>query len=139
MSNILEIYTSISDMTISSIEARNIDKINLTVTDGALPVRLLLPETSGELSFVGLGALSNMNWVIRDLCLYAPISAGSGIEQFAEGMVNYISLYIDEIKANRCVSGYGTILSMEAVMGPIEWATKNYWAIDITLVIKETV
>ena len=128
-------------MTIGSVEARNIDKINLRVNQGDLPIRLLLPATEGDLdfgSFIG-GSTALMAWVIKDLCLFAPVSAGSGVEQYAESMVDYIALYIDEVKANRCAGEYGTVLAVSIKMSPVKWAEKIYWAVDTTLTIKEII
>ena len=94
MSDILDIYTSISKMKVGKIKSRNIDKVKLKVTDASLPLRLLLPATSGEMDFVAIGSLQNMAWTIRDLCLFAPIAKGKGVEAYSKAMVEYLSLYL---------------------------------------------
>lgn len=136
-SAVSEIYTSLANMTISSIKVRNIDKVKLTINRGDLPVRMLLPSTAGELEFIAIGSLNKITWVIRDLCLWAPLSAGSGIEQFADGMVEYIKLYMAEIKSNRTPTSLSNITGVAVQMGPIPWADKDYWAVDITLTVEE--
>ena len=136
-SAISAIYKEIANFKISNVKSRNIDKINLIVKDADLPCRMLLPSTSGELSFVGIGSLNNITWVIRDLCLWAPLTAGSGIEQFADSMVGYIRLYVAAIKAHRNPTNQSNITGIALQMGPIPWAEKDYWAIDVTLTIEE--
>ena len=98
---------------------------------------MLLPSTSGDLEFIALGDLQKMTWVIRDLCIWAPLSAGSGIQQYAKGMVEYIRLYVAEIKANRNPTDLSVITGVAVQMGPIAWADTDYWAVDITLTIEE--
>lgn len=136
-SAISAIYKEIANFKISNVKSRNIDKINLIIKEADLPCRMLLPSTSGELSFVGLGSLNNITWVIRDLCLWAPLTAGSGIEQFADSMVGYIRLYLAAIKAHRNLTNQSNITGIAFQMGPIPWAEKDYWAIDITLTVEE--
>jgi hypothetical protein len=137
MSDILDIYKSIANMKVGSIKSRNIDKVTLTVRDGSLPLRLLLPATSGEMDFIALGSLQKMGWTIRDLCLFAPVTKGSGIQQFSKAMVEYLSLYMAQIKENRNPTSLSNIIGVEGVMQPIQWAEKTYWAVDITLTVEE--
>ena len=137
MSNIQDVYTSIANMKVGSIKSRNVNKVNLTVRDSSLPLRLMLPSTSGEMDFVAIGNLQRMGWAIRDLCLFAPLTQGSGVEQFSKAMVDYLSLYIEAIKANRNPATNCTIVGVEVQMGPVPWAEKDYWAVDITLTVEE--
>jgi hypothetical protein len=137
MSDILDIYTSIANMEVGSIKSRNIDKINLTVRDGSLPLRLLMPATEGDMDFVALGTLQKITWVIQDLCLWAPVTQGKGIEQFSKAMVEYLSLYMEQVKANRNPAGQSCILGVAAQMMPILWNEKKYWGVNITLTVEE--
>lgn len=137
MSRIKEIYTSISKMKVGKIKARNIDKITLAVRDKSLPLRLLLPSTQGEGDFVAIGTLQQTGWAIRDLCLWAPLTKGSGIQEYSEAMVDYMSLYLAQIKANRSPASQCTIEGWEVQMNPVLWAEKSYWAVDITVTVKE--
>ena len=132
-----EIYREISNFTISNVKSRNINKINLIVEETDLPCRMLLPSTAGELKFVGIGTLNNITWIIRDLCLWAPLTAGSGIEQFADSMVSYMKLYIAEVKATRNPTNQSHITGIAFQLGPVPWAEKDYWAIDTTLTVEE--
>lgn len=135
MSNIMDIYTGISKMQISNIKARNIDKVNLAIRK--TPVRLLLPSTKARLEFFGLGNAQRATWTIRDICLFAPVATGAGVEQYAAGMVDYISLYMAAVKANRNPASNACIQDVEIELGPVKWANKDYWAIDITLTVSE--
>ena len=139
MSEILDIYKSISKMKVGSIKCRNIDKVSLKFRDSSLPLRMLLPATSGEMDFVAIGSLQNMAWTIRDLCMFAPLTKGKGIESHAQAMVEYLSLYLAEVKANRNPTALSNIVGVEGVMEPVLWGEKTYWAIDITLTVEEII
>ena len=121
MSNILDIYESISKMKVGSVKSRNVDKIKLAVPKGSLPMRMLLPSTSGEMEFIAIGNLQRMSWAIRDLCLFAPLTKGSGVHQYSKAMVDYISLYLAQIKTNRNPGTNSNIVGVEVQMGPIPW------------------
>jgi len=139
VSEILDIYKSISKMKVGSIKCRNIDEVKLSIRDSSLPLRLLLPSTSGDMDFIAIGDLQGVVWTIRDLCLFALTTKGSGIEQFSKAMVEYLSLYLAEIKDNRNPTNLSEIVGVEGVMMPILWAEKTYWAVDITLTVKEII
>jgi len=139
VSNILDIYEDISKMTVGDVKCRNIDKISLTIRDGSLPMRLLLPSTSGDMDFIALGDMQGVAWTIRDLCLFAPVTKGKGIEQFSEAMVEYLSLYMAAVKANRNPTTTSNIVGVEGTMKPIQWAEKTYWAVDVTLTVSEVI
>ena len=137
MSEILNIYKSIANMKVGSIKSRDIDKVKLAIKDSDLPLRMLLPSTQGEMEFIALGDLQNMDWVIRDLCLFAPLTKGSGIQQFSKAMVDYLSLYLVQIKGNRNPTAYSNIVGVAVKMIPVLWAEKTYWAVDIILTVEE--
>ena len=137
MSEILDIYKSIAKMKVGDVKSRNIDKVKLAITKGQLPMRMLLPSTSGEMEFIAIGSLQKMNWAIRDLCLFAPLTKGSGVQQFSKAMVDYLELYMAQIKENRHPSTKANIIGVEVQMGPIPWGAEDYWAVDITLTIEE--
>ena len=137
MSEILDIYKSIAKMKVGDVKSRNIDKVKLAITKGQLPMRMLLPSTSGEMEFIAIGSLQKMNWAIRDLCLFAPLTKGSGVQQFSKAMVDYLELYMAQIKENRHPGTKANIIGVEVQMGPIPWGAEDYWAVDITLTIEE--
>ena len=137
MSAILDIYKSIANMEVGSIKSRNIDKVKLAIKDGDLPLRMLLPATQGEMEFIAAGNLQHMVWAIRDLCLFAPLTKGSGIQQFSKAMVDYLSLYIAQVKVNRNPTTTSTIVGVEVQMQPVLWGEKTYWAVDIELTVEE--
>jgi len=137
MSAILDIYKSIANMKVGSVKSRDINKVKLTIRDGDLPIRMLLPSTEGEMTFIAIGTLQRMGWAIRDLCLFAPVTKGSGIKQFSKAMVDYLSLYIAQVKANRNPTSQSNIVGVEVQMAPALWGEKTYWAVDITLTVEE--
>lgn len=138
MSDILDIYDSIAAFSPTGVKTtRNIDEVKLAVNKGLLPLRILLPSTTGEGKFIDIGKLQGMTWSIRDICLWAPLSDGFGIEQYAEDMVTYISSYIAQVKANRAVATTSVITGFTMRMGPVPWGNDDYWAVDITLTVEE--
>ena len=137
MSEILNIYKSISKMEVGSIKCRDIDKVKLGINKRDLPVRMLLPSTTGDLSFVSFGTLNRIEWVIRDLCLWAPLVSGTGVEKHAGSMVLYIKDYIAKLKTIRNPTGQSNIIGVAFAMGPVPWAENDYWAVDVTLTVEE--
>ncbi len=137
MSQILQIYDSIDDMVIPGVKSRNLKAIKLAIRKSDLPCRMLLPNTEADLEFVAIGTLANLTWVVRDLCLWAPLSAGTGVAEFSEAMVEYMASYIAKIKANRNPTSYSNITGVAFQLGPVPWGDNTYWAVDITLTITE--
>ena len=135
-SAIEEIYLALSKAKIGNAKARNIDKVKVKVTRRDLPCRMLLPSTAGDLVFVGFGPLNSIDWVIRDLCLWAPITQG-GIEKHAGSMTTYIKDYVAKIKTMRNPTAQSVIVGAAFAMGPTPWGDEDYWAIDTTLTIRE--
>ena len=131
------IYREISKMKVGKVKARNIDRIKLTIKDSDLPMRMLLPSAEGDLGFVGIGSLNNIQWTIRDLCLWAPVSAGKGVEQYADSMMDYLKLYIAQIKSSRNPTSQSHISNVAFTMGPVPWGEQDYWAVNILLTVEE--
>lgn len=136
---ILDIYDTLADFSITNVSVvRNIDEVKLPVRTGDLPMRILIPSTEGDVNVDGLiNNVSVIDWQIRDLCLWAPLSAGAGIEQYAEDMVTYIKDYIDLVKTNRNPADNCVITGVNIRMTPQPWGDSNYWAVDILLNVKE--
>jgi len=130
------IYLKLSKTKIGNAKARNIDKVKVKVTRRDLPCRMLLPSTTGDLTFVSFGTLNSIDWVIRDLCLWAPIQSG-GVEKHAGSMVTYIKDYVAKLKTMRNPSAQSEIVGVAFAMGPTPWGDEDYWAIDTTLTIRE--
>lgn len=134
---IRDIYYRISEMPVGTVRARNLDEIKLAVRESDCPVRLLLPSTEGGQGFVAIGTLSKTTWRIRDLCLWQPLVAGSGIEQCANDMLAYIELYAAGIRAMRSPTPESNIVSVTFQLGPVPWATSDFWAVDVTVEVEE--
>jgi len=137
-SQIANIYLAIAAMKVGKVKCRNIDKIKLEIRDKDLPCRFLLPATEGDLNFVALGSSPiSIQWVIRDLCLWAPVSAGSGIEKFSQAMLEYEMLYIKRLQELLNPTSQSVITNATWRQSPIPWAEKDYWGIDYTLTVEE--
>ena len=139
MSQISGIYDAIVGISLTGVNVRGIDDIKLKVRSGDLPMRMLIPSTSGEGDFVAIGDLTRLIWTIRDLCLWAPLSAGAGVGDSSEDMVAYINEYITAIKALRNPTSQSNIIHWEWELGPVPWADGDYWAIDFILTIQEII
>ena len=135
MSAILDIYNSIANMEVDGVPCRDIDEVKLNFRK--MPVRMLLPSTEGDMEFIAIGDLQGITWAIRDLCIFASVTKGEGIEAYSKAMVEYIALYMEQIKANRSPAAQCSIEGVQVQMGPIGWGDKNYWAVDITLAVRE--
>jgi len=139
-SEIHDIYLALSKMKVGKVKCRNIDKIKLAIRDRDLPCRFLLPSTEGDLNFVALGpSPMSIQWVIRDLLLWAPITKGAGIEKFAKAMLDYEMLYIRRIQETMNPTLQSVVTSVSWRQSPIPWADRDYWGIDYTLNIAEIV
>jgi hypothetical protein len=140
MSNIASVYTAIAAYAPTGVTTtRNITAVQLTVANADLPCRLLLPAIQGEMEFVNMGNLQKQVWTIRDLCLWAKLGSGSGVEQYTSAMSTYIGSYLSKVKAGRNPATNCTITKVETQMGPIPWAEDDYWAVDITLTVEEMI
>jgi len=131
------IYENISEMAIADVKARNLEEIKLQVRASDCPIRMLLPSTKGEQGFVAIGTLSATTWYVRDLCLWQPLVAGTGIEQCANEMLGYIELYAAAIRAMRNPTSESHIVSVTFQLGPVLWVQTDYWAVDVQLEIEE--
>ena len=139
MSDIKKIYKEISKLDVGKTKVRNIDKVKLAINKKQLPLRLLLPTTGGDMSFVAIGNMQKMIWTIRDLCLFAPVTAGDGAEQYSEAMVDYLSLYVSAVKQSRNPTNTSNIIGVEGQMTNIPWQNERYWAVDITVTVEEII
>lgn len=134
---IRDIYEVISEMAIADVKARNLEEIKIQVRATDCPIRMLLPSTRGEQGFVAIGTLSKTTWYIRDLCLWQPVTAGTGIEQCANEMLGYMELYAKGIRGLRNPTPESHIVSVSFQLGPVPWVKTSYWAIDTLLVVEE--
>ena len=132
-----DIYAALSEMAVGDVPCRNLDEIKLDVSPADCPTRLLLPSTEGEMGFVGLGPTSRVAWRVRDLCLWQPVMAGTGIQQCADDMLGYLELYQAAVRALRNPTSGSSIVGVTYQMGPVAWADSDFWAIDIILEVEE--
>ena len=135
MSAILDIYNSLANMEVGDVPCRDIDEVKLNFRK--VPLRMLMPSTEGDMAFIAIGDLQGITWAIKDLCVFASVTKGEGIEAYSKAMVEYISLYMEQIKANRSPTAQSCIEGVQVQMGPIAWGEKHYWAVDITLAVRE--
>jgi hypothetical protein len=136
MSIILDIYTELANLDLGGIVSRNLPEVQLEVAEAELPLRILVPNTKGEGSFVAIGTLTKVEWAIRDLCLWTPLSAGS-IAEVAEPMMDYVTAYLTALQALRSPLAGSVVSGFTFQLGPVQWGDGQYWAIDVTLAVEE--
>lgn len=137
-SAVLSIYSALAGLTITGVKAtRDLPDVKLVFAPKDLPLRLLLPSTHGDLSYIAIGTLNKVDWAIRDLCLWAPLTSGKGIEQFSEDMLQYVADYIAALKGLRNPTAQSVITQVGFQMGPVPWADTDYWAVDTNLIVEE--
>ena len=140
MSNIKAAYAAIAAWEPTGVTTtRNITAVQLAVADADLPCRLLLPATSTNGDFVMMGTLQNTAWVVRDLCMWAKVGAGAGVEQYSEAMLDYIASYLTKIKGKISPAANCVIAGWEVQMGVVPWGNSDYYAVDIYLTIQEKI
>jgi hypothetical protein len=130
------IYASLTKMSLAGIKCRGLAEVKLEVNERDLPIRMLLPNTTGETGFVGVGTLQEMVWQVTDVCLWDLLSAG-GLEKMADPMVRYMVGYLKALKALRNPTTQSEIQGVGFELGPQLWADGQYWAIRMNLAIKE--
>lgn len=133
---ILDVYTAISNMALGGVICRNLPEVQLEISEGDLPVRIMLPSTEGEGEFVAIGSMEKVTWQIRDLCLWAPLDMGQ-IGQVAEPMMQYVKAYLDGLAAQRSPVAATVIAGFAFKIGPIAYGEASYWAVDVTLTVEE--
>ncbi len=135
-SAIPDIYTALTNLPIGGVKARNITGVRLQMPQADLPLRLLLPSTGGNMSFVAIGTLQKLDWTITDVCLWAPLGAG-GIQQYAGPMLNFIREYIAALKSLRAPTSQSYVTGVAFQMGPLPWGDDDYWAVSTTVQVSE--
>jgi len=132
-----QIYEAMSEMAVGDIGCRNLDEIKLTVRAEDCPMRLLLPSTKGDQGFIAIGSLSKTLWHVRDLCLWQPVVAGSGIEQCANELLTYVEEYGAAVRALKAPTAESVIVTVVFQLGPVPWAATDFWAVDTLVGIEE--
>jgi len=134
-----DLFEAVSEMQVDGTKCRALDGAKLDVRNADLPLRILVPVTEGEMSFVAIGTLSRIEWVLHDVCLWAPVVQGAGIRQYARELVSYVAKYVTAIQGLRGPTDQSHITGIGISMGPIAWsqAEADYWGVDITLTVEE--
>jgi len=139
MSHILDIIDGLSKMTVGSpaVATKDVNEVKLTLDESALPTRLLMPSLEGNSKYVGMGTLKHMTWQIQDLCLFARVAKGTGINQYAQAMVQYLEDYLTALKSKRSPYANSHITGISAQMAPVQWSDVTYWGVNIILTVEE--
>lgn len=136
MSAIDEIYLAIANLSLGGITCRNLPQVTLEVGQADLPLRIIVPSTRGEGTFVMIGTLQKVEWAIHDLCLWAPIGTAT-IEQYAQPMLDYIKAYLTALKGILTPTDQSHLTGFTFEMAPRQWGEATYWAVDATFSVEE--
>ena len=137
-SAIEEVYLALSNLEIGGVKSRNLGQVKLEIRQADYPLRILLPSTRGEMSFVMIGSVQKITWKIRDLCLWAPVTAGE-VAQHAGPMLDYVRGYLEALRGLRGPTGQSYVLGFSAQMGPVLWGDVDAWAVDCNVTVEEYV
>jgi len=135
VSVINDIFLGIANMNVGGVVCRNLPEVTLTVELADLPLRILSPSVSSDVSFVAIGEMNRITWSIRDLCLWA-ILTGEETQHF-QPMLDYIRGYIDALKAIKSPADQSWFSSYAIGMGQRIWGETPYWAVDVQLTVEE--
>jgi len=122
------------------------DEFRRTADSADTPIRIILPSTEGDVHTfgpMGTGRLSRMEWVIKDMLLYAPVEEGLGWYDVAYDLDNYIDSYATALTAanHNLTTGFCTIpAEVESVTfqtGVHTFSARSYYGVLATLRIYE--
>lgn len=139
MSNITAIYHALANMEVGTakLKAKDVHEIKFQFSDKELPMRLLMPSTETDAGFIMIGSLVDVAWQITDMMLLDPVGTGGGIHEYSGAMVEYIGDYLTAIKANRSLYAGSHVENIAAEAGMIDWGSKQYYGVIVTLTVKE--
>jgi hypothetical protein len=113
-SDIIDIYAAIEALTVTvdsvTPTVYDLDELPNTADTANLPARLLFPMASfggfgsagqATMRWVTLNSITQVTWLIRDLCLWQPTGQGVGFRTIAPTLMKYAGLYLDKMTANR--------------------------------------
>ena len=135
MSVINDIFLGIANMNVGGVKSRNLPQVTLTIDQNDLPLRLLSPSVSSDVSFVAIGEMNRITWTIRDLCLWATLTGEE--QQHYQPMLDYIRGYIDALKLIKSPANQSWFSSYAIGMGQRMWGDNPYWAVDVLLTVEE--
>lgn len=116
------------------------------ITTADLPARLLLPVNTNlegdQIQAATItGGVAVAYWAITDMMLYKPTTQGTGLEEAAPFLVDYVKAYMNKFKTGRrLISGSATITQVATSTGIIEWPVNSnrfYHGANITLQVTE--
>ena len=136
MSAIDDIYLAFANLDLGGITCRNLPEVTLEVAQADLPLRIMVPSTQGEGTFVMIGTLQKVEWAIHDLCLWAPMSGGNE-QQYFQPMMDYIKAYLTALKTLLTPTDQSHLTGWTFQVGPRAWGDAQYWAVDATFSVEE--
>lgn len=135
MSAIDDIYLAFSNLTLGGVKCRNLPDVTLEVGQADLPLRVMVPNTSNDGTFVMIGTLQKVEWALHDLCLWAPI--GGDEPRHYQPMLDYIKAYLEALKSVLTPTDQSHLTGWTFQIGPRQWGEATYWAVDVTLSVEE--
>ena len=136
MSAIDDIYLAFANLSLGGVKCRNLPDVTLEVAQADLPLRMMVPSTSNDGTFVMIGTLQKVEWALHDLCLWAPMGAGNE-DRYFQPMLDYIKAYLTAIKTVLTPTDQSHLTGWTFQIGPRTWGEGQYWAVDVTLSVEE--
>lgn len=155
-SKILEVYEALAatEITIAGelIKVAPLEQLPNSVTSLQTPIRILTPlqqfsppnlaSTSIGGAYQGSGGVLDLDWLIHDLLLWAPLASGKGLQTHASSLVTYCGEYIDLVRdAERLVWPANTwmqrwTLHVELIEFPL-LSKMFYFGVRAILIVRE--
>lgn len=152
-SKLREAYKAIEGTSIQlngdTVRCRGLDNFQTVVNPANLPLRLLLPVGSNangrNLSIISADHSGRAaTWLIPELALLAPMTAGQGLEEYAGLLVDYVVAYEQAILDRRVdFANEGFLINNMALdTGLYEWPAESgkwYFGVRANLTVQELI
>lgn len=151
MSTISAMYTNLAAQSVkigtNTVTVYGLSALPMNIPTAKLPCRLLLPvgdmaNEGRNAEFIAIGDTITVDWQIKDLMLYKPLSQDIGLSAFAPVLVDYAGAYMDMIRAFRAPSNTSHLETVSVMPGIYEYPAgsgNQFAGVMCTLLIREVI
>ena len=151
MSNFRTVFTNLAALTITvsstTPQAFDLNAIPPDVNPAKLPCRILLPfgaeaEQGHAFTFTEFlnSQAAEATWHITDLCLWATVGAGRGLQSYAATLASYAAAYLEVIRTNWQIAAYCQIVGATFGIGAFEYpggSGQYYFGVECKVEVQE--